>query len=519
MAPDNQKRKRGRPPHASVTDDASSPKPAASRPKGAASQKNNAEASTTAGPVKSRKRARLSADDEDRDSSGEPGRRRRSARDRNSGDGSNWWQATSSPNGDPSKPNPAKTGKPAKTPAAAAEPAKRGPGRPSIQAAAVAPGASASASTKRRPGRPSLETIAPQIAQTGGADERQARGTAKRRRTGGPEASEQREKHGADDAADGVARSQTRTTTTTTARTKTPAFPQLVPRTRLISTATINSKWGPLEPDAIAAVQSLLAECAQPILAQWGGTSAGSGSSSTAAEHRHEQARQALAGVTRRLRAKLTKGLAFPPGTVAANSTRGTKRTTKSGSKAVGRRHDAGLAADFDFERTVAGVRALEQQLTPLQHAAALLERTRARETRALAADYAALRQLDTNAQAELRTWRARARRAHVLAPVDDDDPASRAGGALLPRQVELVKQPAAGDDETDDERVGLFENTDKDFLSLATQLSNHMDSLQGNLQQIDGVVPAIAQSKAALRQVLHQHFDPEQYERIVLGS
>lgn len=44
------------------------------------------------------------------------------------------------------------------------------------------------------------------------------------------------------------------------------------------------------------------------------------------------------------------------------------------------------------------------------------------------------------------------------------------------------------------------------------------MESMRGNLQQIDGVVPAITKSKSALQQVLLKHLDDEQYDSILLG-
>ena len=44
------------------------------------------------------------------------------------------------------------------------------------------------------------------------------------------------------------------------------------------------------------------------------------------------------------------------------------------------------------------------------------------------------------------------------------------------------------------------------------------MESMRSNLQQIDGVLPAIAKSRAALQGVLHQYLDPAQYDQAVLG-
>lgn len=44
------------------------------------------------------------------------------------------------------------------------------------------------------------------------------------------------------------------------------------------------------------------------------------------------------------------------------------------------------------------------------------------------------------------------------------------------------------------------------------------MESMKGNLKPIDGVLPAIVKSKAALQQVLLKHLDDEQYENVLLG-
>lgn len=43
------------------------------------------------------------------------------------------------------------------------------------------------------------------------------------------------------------------------------------------------------------------------------------------------------------------------------------------------------------------------------------------------------------------------------------------------------------------------------------------MESIKANLEQISGVVPAIARSKAALQQVLLKHLDNEKYESVLL--
>lgn len=201
-----------------------------------------------------------------------------------------------------------------------------------------------------------------------------------------------------------------------------PPYRKLVTHTRLIALKTMTSKWAPLEQEALAAVQTVLADCARPVLSHVG---AAKGSNS---ERRQEQCRLAISATTRRLRSKLTKGIPFPP--AAGHIGRITKASRRGGTR----------ESDFDFDSTLECVKALEQQLNPLQHSITLLEGQRRREERTLEADYAALRQLETNAQAETRTWRDRTRRLHVLAPADDKAPQP----TRFQTNVELSERPGS---------------------------------------------------------------------------
>lgn len=54
--------------------------------------------------------------------------------------------------------------------------------------------------------------------------------------------------------------------------------------------------------------------------------------------------------------------------------------------------------------------------------------------------------------------------------------------------------------------------------MSLATQLGSHMESMRSNLDQIEGIVPAIVESRAALQDVLHGRLDTQHYQQLVLG-
>lgn len=48
--------------------------------------------------------------------------------------------------------------------------------------------------------------------------------------------------------------------------------------------------------------------------------------------------------------------------------------------------------------------------------------------------------------------------------------------------------------------------------------LSGHVDSMQGNIRQVDGITQAISKSKAAVQATLFDHLNSLQYEEVVLG-
>lgn len=154
----------------------------------------------------------------------------------------------------------------------------------------------------------------------------------------------------------------------------------------------------------------------------------------------------------------------------------------------------------------------LENTLNPLLHSVSLLEREIKKEEDALARDYDNLHKLEANARSEAKGWRDKAKREHVLASgirrksegIDYLDEEER---------LELIARPE------DAVTGGLFKDLDDEELAtLSKQIGSHMESMQGNLQQIGGVVPAISRSKAALQQVMQKHLDEEQYDKVLLG-
>lgn len=49
-------------------------------------------------------------------------------------------------------------------------------------------------------------------------------------------------------------------------------------------------------------------------------------------------------------------------------------------------------------------------------------------------------------------------------------------------------------------------------------QLYSHLESIQGNVHQIEGLASAIDGTRAALQDVLFKHIGSKRYEQVVLG-
>lgn len=262
-------------------------------------------------------------------------------------------------------------------------------------------------------------------------------------------------------------------------------FRYLKETTKNISRSVVSEKWTALDRPSINAVGALIADAQRPVLLRLQNTS-----------RRREHAAAALSQISRRLHAKLVKGFPFPAPTAA-----GPGRPPASGS------HED----EFDFERTMNAVQGLENTLNPLLHSIGLLEREIKKEEDALARDYDNLHKLEANARSEVKGWREKAKREHVLAPGirrkgdngDYDGEEDR---------LELVSRPEGA------VLGGVFKDLgDEELLALSQQIGSHMESMQGNLQQIGGVVPAINSSKAALQQVMLKHLDEEKYDKVLL--
>lgn len=272
---------------------------------------------------------------------------------------------------------------------------------------------------------------------------------------------------------------------------------------RNIPRSTITDKWTPLDPPVIQAVSAFFADVQRPVLLRLQNTNQQRGHASAA-----------LGAISRRLQSRLGRGYPFPAPTTT---------TTRAN---VGGHED-----DFNFERTVDAKQALENTLNPLLHSVSLLEREILKEEGALARDYDLLHTLEANAKSAAQEWRDKARREHVLAPgIKKKGERQRASRDCL-ELVPVVEDGTSGGLFKVCLSAGQFSKDfciltalstqdleDEDLIALSQQIGNHMRSMKDNLQQIEGVVPAIAQSKATLQQVLLKHLDEERYESVLLG-
>ncbi|KXH41229.1 hypothetical protein CSIM01_03435 [Colletotrichum simmondsii] len=279
-----------------------------------------------------------------------------------------------------------------------------------------------------------------------------------------------------------------------------PKHRHIAARVRQVPRSVIEEKWSPLTNPSLSIVSNLLRLAERPVLQRIPGS-----------EKRRDQAASALHLITNRLVKKLSRGLPFPP---ASAPPTGGKNSSKKLLET-----DGGRVEELNFERVIEGVAALERQLDPLLHAVDLLKTEKEREEKALEEDYDTLRTLEANARSEARNFKDSLRKTHVLVPE-----ATKPGTAAAAGAENVVKH-----DDLDfnfivsEEGVGsgtpLFKDLEDDELrGLAGQVGSHMESMRANLQQIDGVVPQIVKSRAALQDVLFKHLDQQSFENVLFG-
>ncbi|KAI8625777.1 hypothetical protein F5Y19DRAFT_479116 [Xylariaceae sp. FL1651] len=246
-------------------------------------------------------------------------------------------------------------------------------------------------------------------------------------------------------------------------------YRHLTKRTRQVTHGVIESKWSPLDPSSVANISRLLQSVSRPVLLH------------VVNPKQYRYAEEILDKVTKGL-CKRSGRLPFPPAST------------------LPRRDD-----ELDFERTQSAVEVLLSQLDPLQHSVELLRREKERAQKELERDYTVLNQLSANARSEARERRDRLKKVHVLVPEKAFDLVANNNIDVLPAGKGAGK---------------VFTGIqDEELLELAGQVSNHMESMRGNLHQINGILPAIEKGHALLRTTLQPLFGPKQLEKIVLGQ
>ncbi|KAK0389821.1 hypothetical protein NLU13_3394 [Sarocladium strictum] len=251
-------------------------------------------------------------------------------------------------------------------------------------------------------------------------------------------------------------------------------YPHVARRTRRIRRSHISAKWSPLTAPSLAAANTILTLAHRPILQRLSQTS-----------QRRQHTFAALRLITNRINRRLSRGIPFPP---ATSSGQGDKREV-----------------ELDFEGVLDGRAVLERQLDPALHAVELLKREKRRMENELEKDYETLRNLEAGARGQARQQRELLKKAHELAPDGRQ-------GDMEPGEVVFKR-------EDEEKRGPLFTDLkDEEMHGVALQLGGHVDSIRANLQQVDGIVPEMARSRAALQSVLMSHLDMNQYEKVVLG-
>ncbi|TAQ83984.1 hypothetical protein B7494_g7693 [Chlorociboria aeruginascens] len=250
-----------------------------------------------------------------------------------------------------------------------------------------------------------------------------------------------------------------------------PKYQQLAAITHKVSRQTIETKWEPLAPNCVERISQMLQDVQRPILVRIND------------ERKKIQASTIVQAATHKVLSKISKGLPFPHGT---------------------RNH---REDDFDFEKILAHNRALEATLTPLLHSNALLGMELKKERAFLEAEQETLAELEANSRSEALTRKKAARKLHATLRAEE----SSLNGEQLEDQIGLkVETSSTGSDFTLENEAGLQ--------SITKDINGHVDSVMGNLKQVDGITEAITASKAAVQATLFGHLQREQYDDIILG-
>ncbi|KAG8417643.1 hypothetical protein J3458_005136 [Metarhizium acridum] len=269
-------------------------------------------------------------------------------------------------------------------------------------------------------------------------------------------------------------------------------YVHVAPHTRRVRQSAIEAKWTPLTNASLTAVSTTLQYAQRPILQRLSDS-----------EFRREHTASAVRQVAQRIARKISRGLPFPPASMPANVGRAPLQS------------DAGREVELNFESVLDGKLSLERQLEPALDGLEVLRREKDAMEEELERDYETLRNLEAGARAQAREQRSLLKKAHLLTPApsvkleDGRTDAAKDGGDgfIFGRDAGTAPGSAFTGIQHDDE-----------IHPLVVQLGDHVDSIRGNLEQTEGILPLLARSKASLRAVLLRYLDQRAYEHVVLG-
>ncbi|ELR08147.1 hypothetical protein VC83_08905 [Pseudogymnoascus destructans] len=248
-------------------------------------------------------------------------------------------------------------------------------------------------------------------------------------------------------------------------------FQHLEPVECRISHNTIDSTWEHLPATARDRAMQLLGDIEKSVVQR------------LRDERKRTQASIAIQMVTRRLGRKIARGLPFPPGSRPQRE------------------------EDFDFERILDATRKQEGLLTPALHARELLKAEIRREEVMLEREKQALEKLEKNAAAERGRRKAEAKKL--------DPSLAKRGGEVVEwgghDQLNLADEQTTAD-VLEDAKI------DDDLRPIMEELQNHLESMENNFKQVEGIIPAIEKSEASIRATLLTQIDEQRYEQIIMG-
>ncbi|CAG8954064.1 hypothetical protein HYFRA_00009165 [Hymenoscyphus fraxineus] len=244
-------------------------------------------------------------------------------------------------------------------------------------------------------------------------------------------------------------------------------YQRLVPVIRKVHRHTIDAKWQPLPPECVELISQLLVDAQRPVVAR------------QTDETKRAQANTALQWISRKLVRKISRGLPFPVGTHPQPED------------------------EFNFEKIIDRNRILEGQLTAESDANKLLEENLAKEQEFLAAEKAALLELETNAKTESSRRKEAERKSHPLLQTEVAQGSDELGLSVINSRV----------------LPSLDVSQDEKLQAVIREVEGHVDSLQSNIKQLEGIPDAISKAKAAVQVTLFDHLEETRYKDVLLGS